>query len=87
MQIKGSSDDYDCEDINNCFAVLTDIICISFVAGGLAVAEYFSGRINKSFKECLLPQMAGIYADTSIYGQGLLDLDAATSLLENYQLL
>lgn len=79
-----ADDDYDCEDINNCFAVANGTSFASpFVAGGLAViAEYFSGQLGSTEivqRMFSTANKTGIYADTSIYGQGLLDLDAATS--------
>ena len=77
-------DTYDCESTNNCFAVANGTSFASpFVAGGLAViADYFSGQLGATeIVERMLTtaNKDGIYADSEIYGQGLLDLDAATS--------
>tara|TARA_Y100001970_G_scaffold98563_1_gene123861 strand:+ start:1254 stop:3749 length:2496 start_codon:yes stop_codon:yes gene_type:complete len=52
------------------------------VSGGLAIlASYFEGQLGNT--EILMRLLntadkSGIYADSSIYGQGLMDLDAAT---------
>jgi hypothetical protein len=55
------------------------------VSGGIALlTDYFDGQLgnteilNRLFRTA---NKAGIYADSSIYGQGLMDLDAATKPL------
>ena len=75
---------FDCEAANNCFAVANGTSFASpFVAGGLAViAEYFSGQLGATEivqRMLSTANKTGVYADAEIYGQGLLDLDAATS--------
>jgi len=77
-------DDYDCETTNNCFAVANGTSFASpFVAGGLAViADFFSGQLGATEivqRMLSTANKTGVYADAEIYGQGLLDLDAATS--------
>ena len=80
-----SSDDYnDCVVSNSCFAVTNGTsFAAPFVSGGLAViAEHFEGQlgsveiVNRMFATA---SKSGVYEDKSIYGQGLLDLDAATA--------
>ena len=52
------------------------------VSGGIALlADYFDGQLgNTEILERLFAtaNKSGIYANSEIYGQGLLDLDAAT---------
>ncbi len=80
-----ASDDYnDCVVSNSCFAVTNGTsFAAPFVSGGLAViAEHFEGQlgsveiVNRMFATA---NKNGVYQDKSIYGQGLLDLDAATA--------
>ncbi len=75
---------YPCESINNCFAVAGGTSFASpFVAGGLAViAEYFQGQLGSTEivqRMFATANKSGIYANKEIYGQGLLDLNAATA--------
>ena len=53
------------------------------VSGGIALlTDYFDGQLGNTEIMNRLFQTAnktGIYEDSSIYGQGLMDLDAATS--------
>ena len=75
---------YPCELTNNCFAVANGTSFASpFVAGGLAViAEYFDGQLGSTEivqRMFATANKSGIYADKEIYGQGLLDLNAATA--------
>ena len=77
-------DEYRCERANNCFAVANGTSFASpFVAGGLAViAEYFDGQLGSTEivqRMFATAKKSGIYADKEIYGQGLLDLNAATA--------
>ena len=55
------------------------------VSGGIALlTDYFDGQLGNTEIMNRLFQTAnktGIYADSSIYGQGLMDLDAATKPL------
>ena len=85
-QDQGIYDDgeYRCERANNCFAVANGTSFASpFVAGGLAViAEYFDGQLGSTEivqRMFATANKSGIYADKEIYGQGLLDLNAATA--------
>ena len=79
-----SADYNNCVETNSCFAVAGGTsFAAPFVSGGLAViAEYFEGQlgsveiVNRMFATA---NKNGIYQDKSIYGQGLLDLDAATA--------
>ncbi len=75
---------YPCELTNNCFAVANGTSFASpFVAGGLAViAEFFDGQLGATEivqRMFATANKSGIYADKEIYGQGLLDLNAATA--------
>ncbi len=85
-QDQGIYDDgeYRCERANNCFAVADGTSFASpFVAGGLAViAEFFDGQLGSTEiveRMFATANKSGIYADKEIYGQGLLDLNAATA--------
>ena len=80
-----ASDDYnDCVVSNSCFAVTNGTsFAAPFVSGGLAIiAEHFEGQlgsveiVNRMFATA---NKNGVYQDKTIYGQGLLDLDAATA--------
>ena len=79
-----SADYSNCVETNSCFAVANGTsFAAPFVSGGLAViAEYFEGQlgsveiVNRMFATA---NKSGVYQDKSIYGQGLLDLDAATA--------
>ena len=75
---------YSCEATNNCFAVANGTSFASpFVAGGLAViAEYFDDQLGSTEivqRMFATANKSGIYANKEIYGQGLLDLNAATA--------
>ena len=81
-----NDDNYsDCLTDNSCYAIgaAGTSFAAPFVSGGLAVmAEYFEGQlgsheiVNRLFSTA---NKDGIYADKTVYGQGLMDLDAATS--------
>ena len=73
-----------CVEDNSCYAVAGGTsFAAPFVTGGLAVmAEYFEGQLgNTELVNRLLTtaNKDGIYSNTEIYGQGLMDLAAATS--------
>ena len=80
-----ASDDYNsCVASNSCFAITNGTsFAAPFVSGGLAViAEHFEGQlgsveiVNRMFATA---KKDGVYEDKAIYGQGLLDLAAATA--------
>jgi len=74
----------DCIQDNSCFAVTSGTsFAAPFVSGGLAViAGYFEGQlgsteiVNRLFATA---NKKGVYSDKAIYGQGLMDLNAATA--------
>ena len=79
-----NDDNYNnCITDNSCYAVTSGTsFAAPFVSGGLAViAEYFEGQlgsqeiVNRLFSTA---NKKGVYADMAIYGQGLMDLNAAT---------
>ncbi|MDC0091905.1 S8 family serine peptidase [Gammaproteobacteria bacterium] len=73
-----------CIQDNSCYAVTSGTsFAAPFISGGLAViAQYFEGQlgsteiVNRLFSTA---NKKGVYADKAIYGQGLMDLGAATS--------
>ena len=73
-----------CVEDNSCYAVAGGTsFAAPFVTGGLAVmAQYFEGQlgntelVNRLFTTA---NKEGIYSNAEIYGQGLMDLAAATS--------
>ena len=72
-----------CIQDNSCYAVASGTsFAAPFVSGGLAViADYFEGQLGSHELVARLFSTAnkkGIYGDMEIYGQGLMDLDAAT---------
>ena len=74
----------DCIQDNSCFAVTSGTsFAAPFVSGGLAViAEYFEGQLGSTEIVDRLFATAnknGVYSDKAIYGQGLMDLGAATA--------
>ena len=74
----------DCIQDNSCFAVTSGTsFAAPFVSGGLAViADYFEGQLGNTEIVTRLFSTAnkkGVYSDTEIYGQGLMDLNAATT--------
>ena len=78
-------DDYNsCVTDNTCYAIYSGTsFAAPFVSGGLAViADYFEGQlgsheiVNRLFSTA---NKEGIYADKAVYGQGLMDLNAATN--------
>ena len=80
-----TSNDYNtCVVDNSCFAVTNGTsFAAPFVSGGLAViAEHFEGQlgsveiVNRMFATA---KKDGVYDNKAIYGQGLLDLAAATA--------
>jgi len=80
-----NDDNYnDCIQDNSCFAVTSGTsFAAPFVSGGLAViADYFEGQLGSKEIVTRLFSTAnkkGVYADKAIYGQGLMDLSAATA--------
>jgi len=80
-----NDDNYNsCIQDNSCFAVTSGTsFAAPFVSGGLAViADYFEGQLgSKEIVDRLFStaNKEGVYSDKSIYGQGLMDLGAATA--------
>ena len=80
-----NDDNYsDCIQNNSCFAVTSGTsFAAPFVSGGLAViADYFEGQLgSKEIVDRLFAtaNKNGVYSDKAIYGQGLMDLGAATA--------
>ena len=79
-----NDDNYNnCITDNSCYAVTSGTsFAAPFVSGGLAViADHFEGQlgsqeiVNRLFSTA---NKKGVYADMAIYGQGLMDLNAAT---------
>ena len=79
-----NDDNYNnCITDNSCYAVTSGTsFAAPFVSGGLAViADHFEGQlgsqeiVNRLFTTA---NKKGVYADKAIYGQGLMDLNAAT---------
>ena len=79
-----NDDNYNnCITDNSCYAVTSGTsFAAPFVSGGLAViADHFEGQlgsqeiVNRLFSTA---NKKGVYADKAIYGQGLMDLNAAT---------
>ena len=79
-----NDDNYNnCITDNSCYAVTSGTsFAAPFVSGGLAViADHFEGQLGSQEIVSRLFSTAnkkGIYADMAIYGQGLMDLNAAT---------
>ena len=79
-----NDDNYNnCITDNSCYAVTSGTsFAAPFVSGGLAViADHFEGQLGSQEIVSRLFSTAnkkGIYADKAIYGQGLMDLNAAT---------
>ncbi|MDA8709496.1 S8 family serine peptidase [Gammaproteobacteria bacterium] len=80
-----NDDDYNsCITDNTCYAIYSGTsFAAPFVSGGLAViTDYFEGQlgsheiVNRLFSTA---NKEGIYADKAVYGQGLMDLNAATN--------
>ena len=74
----------DCVVDNSCYAAAGGTsFAAPFVSGGLAViAGHFEGQLGNTEIVSRLFATAnkdGVYADKDIYGQGLMDLDAATT--------
>ena len=72
-----------CVQTNSCYAVAGGTsFAAPHVAGGLAIlSQHFDGQLgNKEILDRLFQtaNKEGRYADVSVYGQGLMDLDAAT---------
>jgi len=80
-----NDDNYNnCIQDNSCFAVTSGTsFAAPFVSGGLAViADYFEGQLgSKEIVDRLFStaNKKGVYSDKAIYGQGLMDLGAATA--------
>ena len=81
-----NDDNYnDCIQDNSCYArgVSGTSFAAPFVSGGLAViADYFEGQLgSKEIVDRLFAtaNKKGVYSDKAIYGQGLMDLGAATA--------
>lgn len=82
MGIYDSSDD--CVNDNSCYALISGTsFAAPFVSGALAVLfEHFEGQLGSTEIVSRLFATAndeGIYSDSSIYGHGLIDLEAATN--------
>jgi len=79
-----NDDNYNnCITDNSCYAVTSGTsFAAPFVSGGLAViADHFEGQLGSQEIVSRLFSTAnkkGVYADMAIYGQGLMDLNAAT---------
>jgi subtilisin family serine protease len=80
-----ADDNYsDCIVDNSCYAVTSGTsFAAPFVSGGLAlIADYFEGQLgSKEIVDRLFStaNKEGVYSDKAIYGQGLMDLGAATA--------
>ncbi len=73
----------DCVSNNSCYAVGGGTsYAAPFVSGGLALlAQHFNNQLGNTEilqRVLMTADKSGIYADESIYGQGLMDLDAAS---------
>ena len=73
-----------CVQDNSCYAVAGGTsFAAPFVTGGLAtIASYFEGQLGSTeivSRLFLTANKDGVYADSETYGQGLMDLDAATN--------
>ncbi|MBD63282.1 MAG: hypothetical protein CMD68_04290 [Gammaproteobacteria bacterium] len=79
-----NDDNYNnCITNNSCYAIASGTsFAAPFVSGGLAlIADHFEGQLGNQEIVSRLFSTAnknGIYGDEVIYGQGLMDLDAAT---------
>ena len=78
------NDPTSCVQDNSCYAVAGGTsFAAPFVTGGLAaISSYFEGQLGSTEIVSRLFSTAnkdGIYADSAVYGQGLMDLAAATS--------
>ena len=74
-----------CVQDNSCYAVAGGTsFAAPFVTGGLAaISSYFEGQLGSTEIVSRLFSTAnkdGVYADSAVYGQGLMDLAAATAL-------
>ena len=73
-----------CVQDNSCYAVAGGTsFAAPFVTGGLAaISSYFEGQLGSTEIVSRLFSTAnkdGVYADSAVYGQGLMDLAAATA--------
>jgi len=78
------NDPTSCVQDNSCYAVAGGTsFAAPFVTGGLAaISSYFDGQLGSTEIVSRLFSTAnkdGVYADSEIYGQGLMDLAAATT--------
>ena len=78
------NDPTSCVQDNSCYAVAGGTsFAAPFVTGGLAaISSYFDGQLGSTEIVSRLFSTAnkdGVYADSAVYGQGLMDLAAATS--------
>ena len=79
-----NDDDYNnCITNNSCYAVASGTsFAAPFVSGGLAlITDHFEGQLGNDeivFRLFSTANKKGIYEDGEIYGQGLMDLNAAT---------
>ncbi|MEK9649746.1 MAG: S8 family peptidase [Gammaproteobacteria bacterium] len=76
--------DAECVSDNSCYALISGTsFAAPFVSGALAVLfEHFEGQLGSTEIVSRLFKTAndtGIYSDSSIYGHGLIDLNAATN--------
>ena len=85
IQLIQQIQDYNsCVEDNSCYAVAGGTsFAAPFVTGGLAaIAQHFEGQLGNTELVTRLFATAnkeGIYANPEIYGQGLMDLAAATA--------
>ena len=78
------NDPTSCVQDNSCYAIAGGTsFAAPFVTGGLAaISSYFDGQLGSTEIVSRLFSTAnkdGVYADSAVYGQGLMDLAAATS--------
>ena len=78
------NDPTSCVQDNSCYAIAGGTsFAAPFVTGGLAaISSYFDGQLGSTEIVSRLFSTAnkdGVYADSAIYGQGLMDLAAATT--------
>jgi len=77
-----------CVSDNSCYAVGSGTsFAAPFVAGGLALlSQHFNDQLGNTEllnRILMTADKTGVYSDETIYGQGLIDLDAATKPIGN----